>query len=188
MTTENLTVSRLASDLGVLPAIDAGLEAAPKDAGAKVLACPIRRGRSTSRRHGAAHYLRIRVSSGAYVVQPVSVTIHPVLLDTPELREQLATTFLHEVAHLIAEAISPNAGHGPIWKRTMRTMGCAPNRLATSEEAFMLAKHTPRRNERVVARCKKCGFEVMGMRRRTKYARGVYLHINCGGRMAGVEG
>lgn len=40
--------------------------------------------------------------------------------------ERLKNTILHEIAHAIA---GPDAGHGPVWKRVAREIGCDAERL-----------------------------------------------------------
>lgn len=39
-------------------------------------------------------------------------------------------TMLHEIAHVLA---GPRAGHGPLWKRTARSIGCSATRTSGKE-------------------------------------------------------
>lgn len=51
-------------------------------------------------------------------------------------REQVEQTLAHEIAH----ALTPRAGHGPVWRAKMREMGYRPDRCgeASAEQTQML--------------------------------------------------
>lgn len=156
-----MNVLSVAISLDATAALDVALALLPPNRRLEVEKCPVIRGRN-GRRFGSAQTRRFADGS----VAPVKITLHPALLTAPALREKLADTFLHEAAHLIAELLfakprvpadpfafrrpgPSSAGHGPVWKHVMRTMGLDPARLASHEDALLLAQHSPPRRKRV---------------------------------------
>lgn len=149
-----MNVLSVAISLDATAKLDLALELLPPERRLAVEQCPVIRGRNGRSRFGGAQTRRFESGD----VLPIKITLHPTLLAAPELREKLVDTFLHEVAHLVAEiryaltrvrGWGPNsAAHGPVWRHVMSTMGLPTNRLASHEDALLLAKHSPPRRRR----------------------------------------
>lgn len=198
------TVNRIAKRLGRLGTIMDGMALLPEQAHSRILSCPVRWGRAGSRRFGAAKWTR---SFDGMQVIPVRITLNPALIAAPELADICAETFLHEVAHLIAETLfkptgahssefgelaprrrraPTSAGHGPVWQRVMRSMGLDPQRIASREDTARAAAYgaapTPRK---VVGRCARCSATIERVRELPIDRN--YTHGGCGGYIAPVK-
>ena len=186
------TIQSLMIELGVSDAVAAGMTLVHSQARVYILETPVAIGKRTARRLGASYYMIRKRPLGKELI-PVKLSLHPGLF-TPGLRDELIDTFLHEVAHFIAEVrwlqLRPlgrrrRAGHGPVWEHVMLTMGRPPKRCADPEVALRMASFAPAPKE--VARCEKCSHTWYGLRRQTKYDRRYYTHNDCGGRIRSVR-
>ena len=121
---------------------------------------------------------------GAYVYmggKPVCIR-----LQLAQEAENLQQTFLHEVAHA-CDHLSKKGGqqpyrlaHGPSWKNWAKKLGTSPQRYGESSAIMQL--HQQRM--KLVARCKKCGYEIHRVRRLNRNR--VYFHNGCGGKIEQV--
>ena len=86
--------------------------------------------------------------------------------------EEVRQTLLHEVAHALC---GPNHGHGPVWRRMARMIGCDAERTHSNATV----------DGRYVSECVKCGKMTGTRHRRPKsMVTGYYLHgRGCGGQI-----
>ena len=116
---------------------------------------------------------------GAYVTRdesPVEIRLQFAL---PE--NELVETFLHELAHCFDHLTNQpgkryRRAHGPGWKLWARALGIDPVRCGESRTL----NHLYKRRLRIVAVCRKCGFELRRVRRLPRNRK--YLHPECGGK------
>ena len=92
----------------------------------------------------------------------------------------LVETFLHELAHCLDHLTNQSGrpyrrAHGTGWRRWAEALQIAPERCGESEALQKL--HASRL--KVVAVCKRCGFELRRVRRLPRRRR--YSHVECGG-------
>jgi hypothetical protein len=92
----------------------------------------------------------------------------------------LVETFLHELAHCLDHQTNQSGktyrrAHGAGWQRWAAALQIAPERCGESEALKQL--HASRL--KVVAVCKRCGFELKRLRRLPRRRR--YSHNGCGG-------
>jgi predicted SprT family Zn-dependent metalloprotease len=73
----------------------------------------------------------------------ITLSRHFVTLNSPDL---VRDVILHEIAH----ALTPGAGHGPVFKRKARELGCNPNACVRSSELIPAPA-------RFTLRCPHCG-------------------------------
>ena len=115
---------------------------------------------------------------GSYVArggEPIEIRLQFALEET-----KLVETFLHELAHCLDHLTNQNGkpyrrAHGPGWQRWASALGILPERCGESEALRQL--HAQRL--RVVAICKKCGFELQRLKRLPRNRK--YSHTDCGG-------
>lgn len=115
---------------------------------------------------------------GSYVArggEPVEIRLQ-FALEEPKLVE----TFLHELAHCLDHLTNQKGkpyrrAHGPGWRRWASALGIVPERCGESEALQQL--HAQRL--KVVAVCKKCGFELQRIKRLPRKRK--YSHTDCGG-------
>ena len=118
-------------------------------------------------------------------IVPGTKTLRLTVLDcSPEARRD---TILHEVAHILTGAlIAEGENHGPRWRKVAQALGAQPN-YAGRDARFRRASAAQRSaREKVVARCKGCGFEVKRLRRSSREW-GRFQHRACGARFEAVE-
>lgn len=91
-----------------------------------------------------------------YTHQVISLSRHLTLLnETEKVREVI----LHEIAH----ALTPDAGHGPAWRKKCRELGIPPARCFSSDEVAQPAAP-------YALVCPRCGLKVARHRKtNTKY-------------------
>lgn len=115
---------------------------------------------------------------GSYVTrggEPVAIR-----LQFAQEEERLVETFLHELAHLF-DHLTHQPGklyrraHGDGWRRWALALQIAPVLCGDSEALRQL--HVSRL--KVVAVCKRCGYELRRLRRLPRRRR--YSHVGCGG-------
>lgn len=99
--------------------------------------------------------------------------------------QQLRITFLHELAHACDHLTNQpgrpyRKAHGPGWRQWMSAFGQPAT--ARGDSAALAALRE--RRTKVVAVCRKCGFEIRRLRRFNRGKR--YLHRDCGGRLQPV--
>lgn len=66
---------------------------------------------------------------------PREIHLHSALFDPEEceeIRNELIPTFMHEVAHQLAQLITHTKGHDLLWKHTMLLLGQTPQRCYAS--------------------------------------------------------
>ena len=115
---------------------------------------------------------------GSYVTkggEPVAIRLQFV---QEEMR--LVETFLHELAHLFDHVTNQQGkpyrrAHGEGWRQWAQALQIAPELCGDSEALRQL--HIDRL--KVVAVCKRCGFELKRLRRLPRRRR--YSHVDCGG-------
>lgn len=118
-------------------------------------------------------------------IVPGTKTLRLTVLDcSPEARRD---TILHEVAHILTGAlIAEGENHGPRWRKVAQALGAQPI-YAGRDARFRRASAAQRSaREKVVARCKGCGFEVKRLRRSSREW-GRFQHRACGARFEAVE-
>jgi hypothetical protein len=126
-----------------------------------------------------------------------SAQIHQLGLIPPEMRITVLPlsawkrqdTIRHEVAHLVAwHVFGPQIRtHGREWQAAAKALGATPQ-ARHYDPAFMAAANEIQESRlKIVARCVECGFEILATRRTSKYARNLYRHRHCGGRIAPVD-
>jgi predicted SprT family Zn-dependent metalloprotease len=122
----------------------------------------------------------LRVSAGMAYYNTRSIALSNRVLQTEEAMRE---TLTHEYAHLLAvhRHGRAGAGHGPAWRAAMRDLGLEP------KVRHNLPVERNERRQKVVYRCRKCGFHLNRGRRFPGRAR--YYHVNCGGQFQflGVE-
>jgi predicted SprT family Zn-dependent metalloprotease len=103
----------------------------------------------------------------------------PVFTD-PDNTHDFEDTVLHEIAHILA---GPEAGHGRLWKRIAREIGCSAQRC------HKLKVRPKREVSKVFVYCNKCGIRLeVTKTRRTRMMNGTtnkVMHKRCGGRFEG---
>ena len=115
---------------------------------------------------------------GAYVTkgrEPVEIRLQ-FALELPELVE----TFLHELAHCLDHMTLQKGqpyrkAHGKGWQRWASALGVAPNRCCKSDVLTRLQEE----KMKVVAICRKCGYELKRLRRLPQKRK--FVHTDCGG-------
>ncbi len=110
---------------------------------------------------------RMRSTAGrANYTQNKIILNNRLLSDNPDHLEQ---TFVHELAHLISYALHGRAGtgHGPNWKRVMRTLGYSPDRTHSLDTSGLRRVHSVKG----IARCS-CRTYNLKARRFNKILRG----------------
>ena len=121
---------------------------------------------------------------GSYVArgeEPVAIRLQFAVEE-----EVLIDTFLHELAHCLDHLLNQpgkryRSSHGRGWKRWAESFGIDPVRCG--ESATLKRLHAERL--KVVAVCKRCGFELKRLKRLPRNRR--YLHPKCGGRLVPVR-
>ena len=117
---------------------------------------------------------------GSYVArrgEPVEIRLQFALEE-----HLLIETFLHELAHCL-DHLTNQAGqpyrraHGKGWQEWAVALGIVPSRCGVS--AALNEIHEKRL--KVVAVCKKCGFELKRLKRLARNRK--YIHPECGGRL-----
>jgi hypothetical protein len=107
---------------------------------------------------------------GSYVArggEPIEIRLQFVLEET-----KLVETFLHELAHCLDHQTNQNGkpyrrAHGSGWQRWASALGIAPEQQLHAQRL------------KVVAICKKCGFELQRLKRLPRNRK--YSHTDCGG-------
>lgn len=89
-----------------------------------------------------------------------------------EGKKAIYTTFLHELAHLIA---GPAAGHGPVWKLACIWVGLKNETRCHSYSSMK------QRVPKVVAVCEDCGARIY--RRKKLDSSRLWSHSTCGGKL-----
>lgn len=125
---------------------------------------------------------RLRTSAGNartdFRKQEGVVRLNIRLFNTTGSKEEMRNTYLHELAHVIANlAIKKNAGHGVIWKGIFKKMGGNGERCHNMEvshlrpkrnleklyckcSTFTVTKRRYNRIEKYGATCRSCGADV----------------------------
>lgn len=105
-------------------------------------------------------HARLRTTAGLASPQAAAILLNPRLLGFPD---ELARTFLHELAHLVAHERHPRRRidpHGPEWRQACRDLGMPGER-----RCHTLALAPPRRVERKhIYHCPSCHREVARVR------------------------
>jgi predicted SprT family Zn-dependent metalloprotease len=105
-------------------------------------------------------HARLRTTAGLARLDCAVILLNPRLLAFPE---ELARTFLHELAHLVAHARNPRRmidPHGPEWRDACRDLGLPDERRCHS-----LPLAAPRRvTRKYVYHCPQCRREVRRVR------------------------
>jgi predicted SprT family Zn-dependent metalloprotease len=81
---------------------------------------------------------RAKSRLGACHFRTKRITLSASYLATADLAA-IRNTVLHEVAHAIA---GPAAGHGPVWKRIARQIGCNAERCGENPEGRPVGRYT----------------------------------------------
>jgi SprT protein len=94
---------------------------------------------------------RMRSTAGRAWVIKQKIELNFRLLS--ENLSELETTYLHELAHIVAQALYGNRerGHGYLWAGIMATFGLPPERCHTLE-----TKHLRRKRTRYIYSCSGC--------------------------------
>ncbi len=116
---------------------------------------------------------------GAYVTRGADPSEIRLQFALPE--QELVDTFLHELAHCLDHRTNQKGkpyrrAHGSGWQRWAEALGVAPQR--SCESAALRRIHEQRL--KVVAVCRRCGFELLRVRRLPRNRK--YLHTECGGK------
>ena len=93
--------------------------------GGRLPAVPLRLSRRMTRSLGTIRYGETGDGDGAQGRSVVEIAISAELLSGPN-RSLLEDTLLHEMAHAEAWLRHGHRGHGPVWRRVARRVGCRP--------------------------------------------------------------
>ena len=166
-----MNVEKLSAKLNLEARIESALAVNGKSAlPDRVATLPVRR----------SHALKRLGSYVAHGDNPVEIRLQFVVEE-----EVLVDTFLHELAHCLDHLFNQpgkryRSAHGHGWKRWAEALGIDPVRCGESTTLKRL--HAER--VKVVAVCKRCGFELKRLKRLPRNRR--YLHPECGGRLVPV--
>ena len=108
-----------------------------------------------------------------------SIELHAAVAADPQ---QGRETLAHEIAHHVAGI---SVGHSAGWSVIARALGASGERCATEQAARSVGIERKRRAKRVVARCGRCGYEVIRAKA-LPHAR-VFSHLRCGGQIESVS-
>ena len=92
---------------------------------------------------------------GGTIAINVRLCYNTLIKEGPEkAKEHREATFWHELAHILANTIAGcRAGHGPVWKRTMRRLGRIPDRCHRQDVTELKS-----RQRRYRLLCSGCGY------------------------------
>src|SRR5579885_3761352 len=123
---------------------------------------------------------KLRVTAGLAFYQRHEIVLSSLVLTT---EDRLASTLIHEYAHLLAVRRHgmKGAGHGSAWRQAMRDLGQSP----IVHHTYEVQRNSTR--QKVVYKCLKCGTKFDRARRLPRRRR--YVHAHCGGslRLEAVE-
>ena len=109
---------------------------------------------------------RLKRTAGYIYYGKKLILLNPVLQKNAEA---MRNTFLHEVAHAIAWDKFRHNGHGLVWYRIAKDIGCDGRRTHSISEIYDAL--------RVTATCRRCGRKW----KMARAARGPRVHTECGG-------
>lgn len=108
--------------------------------------------------------------------KPVAIRLAP-----HQEQDALVETFLHEIAHVLdlydRKPTERRRPHGPQWQAWAVALGIPPTRCGRSRTFSEFR----RSQEKLVAVCARCGFELWRVRRLDRNKR--YHHRECGGEL-----